>query len=84
MNKEQFMQLLGEAYSFPEYYALNLDSADEILEDRKEEQGKEKLSLRPLFDALLAEAPEEERAKIWALLADHFTMREEAREESAP
>jgi len=80
MTKEQFMHLLGQAYHFPEYYSLNLDSADEILEDLKEEAGQEKLSLRPLFEALLAEATPEEQQKIWELIRDHFSVIEEMRE----
>lgn len=72
MRKSDFLQLLGQAYAFPDYYAQNLDSADEILEDRKEAEETKRLSLRPLFEALLREEPAEERAKIWALIRDHF------------
>ena len=74
MNKQSFLQLLGRAYTFPDYYAANLDSAEEIIEDLKEEQGRERLSLAPLFHALLEEASPAERAKIWALVADHFEV----------
>jgi len=74
MTKQQFLQLLGQAYDFPDYYGHNLDSADEILEDQKAEAGVDKLSLRPLLEALLAEETGEEREKIWALLRDHFAM----------
>ncbi len=74
MNKTTFLQLLGKAYNFPEYYALKLDSAEEIIEDKKEDSGTDKLSLRNFFDALLAEEPAEEREKIWGLLADHFEV----------
>jgi len=72
MNKKEFMQLLGKAYGFPEYYALNLDSAEEIVEDMKEEEQKDKLSLKPFFDALLAQEAEAEREKIWAFMRGHF------------
>lgn len=68
------MELLGKAYGFPEYYSLNLDSADEIIEDIKEEEEKEKLPLKNFFDALLAQETDEERLKIWAFLTDHFEM----------
>ncbi len=74
MDKVQFMELLGKAYGFPEYYSLNLDSADEIIEDIKEEEEKEKLPLKNFFDALLAQETDEERLKIWAFLTDHFVM----------
>lgn len=74
MDKAQFMELLGKAYGFPDYYALNLDSADEVIEDLKEEVDKEKLSLKNFFDALLAQESDEERLKIWAFLTDHFAM----------
>jgi hypothetical protein len=84
MNKEQFLQLLGQSYHFPEYYSLNLDSADEILEDLKEEEEKEKLSLQPFFYALLSEEPEEERKKIWEFLADHFMVEKETPEGERP
>lgn len=66
------MALLGGAYHFPDYYAHNLDSAEEIIEDIKEEKQVDKLSIRPLFDALLAEEAEAEREKIWTFLAEHF------------
>ena len=79
MTKSEFLAILGEAYDFPDYYSHNLDSADEVLEDRKEAEEKEKLSLAPFFHALLAEEEEEERAKIWSFLADHFVV--EAEEE---
>lgn len=72
MNKTDFLRLLGTAYDFPDYYSENLDSAEEILADRKEDAGRDRLSLRPLFDALLAEADPEEREGVWALLRDHF------------
>ncbi|MCB9297431.1 MAG: hypothetical protein H6559_30535 [Lewinellaceae bacterium] len=36
-----------------DYYAHNLDPAEEIIEDIKEEKQIDKLPLRPLFDALL-------------------------------
>ena len=68
------MKMLGEAYNFPDYYSGNLDSADEILEDRKETLGKEKLSVRPLFDVLLSDETEIERGKIWGLLSDHLEL----------
>ena len=70
------MQLLGRAYGFPNYYSLNLDSAEEIIEDIKEEEEKGKLSLRKFFDELLAQEPETERAKIWIFLAEHFVVEE--------
>jgi hypothetical protein len=72
MTKNQFLELLGKAYSFPDYYSLNLDSADEILSDLKEEESKDKLSLRMFFDTLLSEETEEERRKIWELLEEHL------------
>lgn len=74
MNKQEFLQLLGAAYGFPDYFSLNLDSAEEIVEDLKEEGEKGQLSLQPFFDALLAGEPMEERKKIWAFLAEHFAM----------
>ena len=74
MTKTTFLELLGKAYNFPEYYSHNLDSADEILEELKEEKGKEKLSLEPIFQALLAEESEEEHRKIWAFITDHFEV----------
>lgn len=77
MNKKEFMQLLGKAYGFPDYFSLNLDSAEEIIEDLKEEGEKDKLSLMPFFDALLAQEQEAERAKIRAFLADHFVVVEQ-------
>ena len=77
------MRLLGEAYQFPEYYSHNLDSADEILEDLKEEKEEEKLSLQPFFDLLLSEEPEEERRKVWEFMKDHFRVAEEKAEEEA-
>ncbi|MCB0563405.1 MAG: barstar family protein [Phaeodactylibacter sp.] len=84
MDKKEFMQLLGKAYGFPDYYSLNLDSAEEIIEDIKEEEEKDRLSLKQFFDELLAQEPEEERAKIWAFLADHFVVEEwESWEEGA-
>lgn len=51
------MKLLGEAYGFPNYYAHNLDSAEEIIEDIKEEKQMDKLSLKPFFDELLTQEP---------------------------
>ncbi len=42
----------------------------------KEEEGKGKLPLKPLFDALLAREAEEEREKIRALVAEHFELGE--------
>ncbi len=74
MDKKAFMALLGRAYRFPAYYAHNLDSAEEIIEDRKEEEQKDKLSLKRFFDALLAQETEAEREKIWAFLAEHFEV----------
>lgn len=74
MDKQTFLELLGKAYGFPDYYTFNLDSAEEIIEDRKEEEGRDKLPLKPLFDALLAQMPEAEREKAWALLAEHFEV----------
>ncbi|MCB0588739.1 MAG: barstar family protein [Phaeodactylibacter sp.] len=74
MNKATFMELLGKAYSFSEYYAHNLDSAEEIIEDIKAEAGKGKLPLKPFFDALLEQEPQAEREKIWSLIADHFEV----------
>lgn len=74
MTKNAFLKLLGKAYNFPEYYSLNLDSADEILEDQKEESEKEKLSLERFFYELLASEPKEERKKIWVFIADHFEI----------
>ena len=68
------MELLGKAYSFSEYYAHNLDSAEEIIEDIKAEAGKGKLPLKLFFDALLEQEPETEREKIWAFLAEHFEV----------
>ena len=68
------MELLGAAYQFPDYYGRNLDAADEILSDMREDSSSDKLSLRPLFEALLAEAPAVERARIWKLLRDHFVV----------
>ncbi|MCB0376580.1 MAG: barstar family protein [Lewinellaceae bacterium] len=76
MDKQAFMELLSEAYGFPNYYAHNLDSAEEIIEDIKEEKQIDKLSLRPFFDALLAQEPEAEREKIWAFLVEHFGMQD--------
>ena len=77
MTKREFMKLLGKAYRFPGYYGLNLDSADEILEDRKEDLGVEKLSLKRFFDVLLADASHEEREMIWDFLVDHFELKRE-------
>lgn len=74
MDKKTFMQLLGGAYYFPDYYNHNLDSAEEIIEDIKEEKQIDKLPLKPLFDVLLAQEPEAEREKIWAFMAEHFRM----------
>lgn len=74
MNKATFLKLLGQAYDFPEYYTNNLDSADEILEDFKEKEQLNHLSLRPLLDLLLTEAQEEEKAQIWSLIQDHFSV----------
>lgn len=73
MNKTTFLQLLGKAYHFPDYYGQNLDAADEILSDRTEES-ETPISLRPLFEQLLAEATPEEREQVWALLRDHFEV----------
>ena len=77
MNKKEFMQLLGKAYGFPDYFSLNLDSAEEIIEDLKEEGEKDKLSLMPFFYFFLAQEQEAERAKIRAFLADHFVVVEQ-------
>ena len=73
MNKTTFLQLLGKAYHFPDYYGQNLDAADEILSDRTEESEKP-LSLRPLFEQFLEDATPEEREQVWSLLRDHFRM----------
>lgn len=73
MNKATFLQLLGKAYHFPDYYGQNLDAADEILGDMTEESDVP-LSLRPLFEQLLEEAAPEEREQVWELLRDHFEM----------
>jgi len=73
MNKATFLQLMGKAYHFPDCYGQNLDAADEILGDMAEES-ETPLSLRPLFEQLLAEARPEEREQVWALLQDHFKM----------
>ena len=74
MTKKEFLAVLAKAYDFPEYYSHNLDSADEILEDRKEAEEVEKLPLAPFFHALLAEETAEEREKIWAFISDHFEV----------
>lgn len=74
MNKEEFMELLGQAYGFPDYYAHNLDSAEEIIDEIKERQEKERLSLEPFFSELLSEVSAAERAKIWGFLTDHFAV----------
>ncbi len=73
MNKATFLQLLGKAYHFPDYHGQNLDAADEILSDMAEEP-ETPLSLRPLFEHLLAEARPEEREQVWALLRDYFEV----------
>lgn len=73
MDKATFLQLLGKAYHFPDYYGQNLDAADEILGDMAEES-EMPLSLRPLFEQLLAEARPEEREQVWALLRDYFEI----------
>jgi len=73
MNKATLLQLLGKAYHFPDYYGQNLDAADEILSDMAEES-ETPLSLRPLFEQLLAEATQEEREQVWALLRDYFEI----------
>jgi hypothetical protein len=73
MNKATFLQLMGKAYHFPDCYGQNLDAADEILGDMAEES-ETPLSLRPLFEQLLAEARPEEREQVWALLRDYFKM----------
>ena len=77
MTKKEFLAILGKAYNFPAYYSHNLDSADEILEDRKEAAGADKLSPAPRFHALLSDEPEAEREKIVAFLRDHFAWPEE-------
>lgn len=74
MTKEEFLTLLGRAYDFPAYYSNNLDSADEILMDKKEAAGVEQLSLEALFHALLSEAEEAERAQVWMFVRDHFSV----------
>jgi len=52
-------------------YGQSLDVADEILGDMAE-ASETPLSLRLLFEQLLAEATPEEREQVWALLGDHF------------
>jgi predicted glycosyltransferase len=44
------------------------------LEDFKEKEQLNHLSLRPLLDLLLTEAQEEEKAQIWSLIQDHFSV----------
>ena len=72
MTKAEFLTLLGAAYDFPDYYAANLDSADEILADHLAEADAEKLSVQPLLAKLLEEVSEEEREGILQLLENYF------------
>lgn len=72
MTKSDFLHLLANAYDFPDYFGHNLDAADEILAEKLEAAGAEQLSLAPFFEALLADAPPEERRSIQALLARYF------------
>lgn len=81
MTKSEFADLLARAYHFPEHYGYNLDAADEILEERKEEEGVDRLSLEPLIELLFAQATEEDREIIWEFLGDHFTLLPEEYEE---
>jgi len=72
MTKTELLQALGRAYHFPDYYAANLDSAEEIIEDLKEDSKQEKLSLKPLLEELLVKEPEAEREKVVRFLEMHF------------
>ena len=80
MTTAEFLDLLGRAYDFPDYYGQNLDAADECLADRLEELDTDRLSLLPLFDTLLAEAPPEERGAVMLLLGRYFWPDEETTE----
>jgi hypothetical protein len=72
MTKLDFLDLLGRAYAFPDYYLPQLDSADECLADLLDELPRDRLPLLPLFDTLLAEVPDEERGAILLLLGNYF------------
>lgn len=77
MTKAEFADLLSRAYDFPDDYDFTLDTADEILEELKEEEGVDYLSLEPLCELLFAQASEEDREILWDFLNDHFTLRPE-------
>lgn len=81
MTKSEFCELLSRAYDFPQYYGYNLDAADELLEEMKEEDGVDRLSLEPLVELLFAQASDEDREIIWEFLGDHFTLLPETYEE---
>ncbi len=74
MTKTELLLTLGRAYNFPDYYAANLDSAEEIIEDIKEDSHREKLSIKPLLAELLAEESEAEREKVMEFLEMHFKV----------
>lgn len=76
MTLEDFLLLLGQAYDFPDYYGVNLDAADEILGEHRDEIGPHRLSLEPLFRTLLSEATADEQWAMWRLIRDHFEVPE--------
>ncbi len=74
MTLKEFLLLLGQAYDFPDYYGVNLDAADEILGEIRDEIGPHRLSLEPLFRTLLSEATTDEQWALWRLMRDHFDV----------
>ena len=72
MTKTDFLDLLAEAYDFPDYFGRNLDAADELLADKLETLPVDRLPLAPLFDTLLAEVPAAERGQLLLLLGRYF------------
>lgn len=56
MTTVEFVRLLREAYAFPDYASDNLDSAEEILEEMREEANVYRLDIEPFFRHLFAEA----------------------------
>jgi hypothetical protein len=81
MTKAEFADLLSRAYDFPDDYDFTLDTADELLEELKEEEGVDYLSLEPVFELFFAQASEEDREILWEFINDHFVLRSDGGEE---
>jgi hypothetical protein len=81
MTKAEFADLLSRAYDFPDDYDFTLDTADELLEELKEEEGVDYLPLEPIFELFFAQASDEDREILWEFINDHFVLRSEGEEE---